>query len=71
MWKFVWPHILQGHRYFECADKHGVLVDPRTVLLVKAQASALMHNPIYDDGPSKEEQAIASSYLSIGADDTG
>eukprot|EP00047_Mylnosiga_fluctuans_P022111 m.113765 g.113765 ORF g.113765 m.113765 type:complete len:376 (+) comp9141_c2_seq4:79-1206(+) len=40
-----------GHTYFECADKHGVLVDPRSVLLTTAAPAALMFNPIYDDTP--------------------
>ena len=47
-----------------------MLVDPRTVLLIKAQASALIINPIYDahDASGTDDAAsgaVAHGYLSI------
>ena len=48
--------ILQDDTYFECAAKHGVLVDPHLVLLSAAGAeasAAVLLNPLalHDEGP--------------------
>ncbi len=39
----------QGHKYFDCEAKRGVLVDPRIVTVEEGSSSALLSNPIYDD----------------------
>ena len=59
----------QDHMYFKCKEKHGVLVDPRQVLLEKAQPQSLMLNPIYDDSPPPASAiAAALGYLAIESD---
>ncbi len=46
-----------------------MLVDPRQVLLLQAEASALMVNPIYDDTPMPkpvpQESAKGNGYLQV------
>nr|BAG55491.1 receptor-type protein tyrosine kinase [Monosiga ovata] len=57
-----------GHKYFECAPKHGVLVDPRSVMLATDPAAAEMVNPLYDAAP--EPAVKPSGYLQIGEERT-
>lgn len=60
--------------------KHGVLVDPRVVLLAQAKPQGIMFNPIYDsvtifrpslldtlaDDDEAEKKVQRSGYLQIG-----
>jgi hypothetical protein len=62
----------QGHKYFECEMKRGVLVDPRATQLAAPKPAQVLLNPIYDSvvlvAPSAAFKPN-SEYLSMEVDD--